>query len=1040
MTTTVTTSSISAVASGVTPIPFTFQALSAAEIGVSRNGVEVTTGFTVILNGDNTGSVTPTSTWGTDAVTIFSKPDYTQATNFLRTGPFYPDQMNPPLDRLARAIIALKGSTAAVPPYLPRVSRIMGWDAAGLPTTYAQSAFKGANGATGSQYISGTVAPTNGTGVDNDLYFNTVSKLIYGPKAAGAWPAGTSLGGTPGNDGTNGTNGGIGSSAGNAALFTAAAGMTIGTGITSFRTAGYSVAGKGGAEYIYDAAVNSAFVTANPRASFLAADGRGFRLKGGSISPEQFGAVADNVADDGAAFSATEAYAAIYGATITLGRKYYIASGFNAHRTVNWVGLGGQNNQTVIRVGKNVNGWVWNKGNTDGDGLGSQGDTSGSSMTGVAIWGGGVNADGAGNYTTYSAGDSTTGHGMRIRSTFISVTDVFIAFFGGDGFNINCSAGSGGTTEGNANNFLLTFCQSIYNGGFGYLTNGVDVNAGVVNNCSAISCGGGGFIEYSFLGNTYTGTHVRDCGVTDTTLSGRPTGTCIYAGTHYYVVAGQYTAASTTTPGTNTSVWRTFAGHPSDRTWVSGMTWTIGSPYATNPANTNGRSVFTGCYAESAQSPVQATAPTLFLGGLLDEVSVVGSAVWLKAGGSGIESANGFSSAGTAVASTFGGSAGNGVGQAKGSDNYFHRWNGNQIERFEQSFQVTEHWGASSDTGGFGPFHHWIWRLIIGNPGNGNPSIGIMLGAITSIGDLSGLTVRTGDHFYYIAPTAGSSEGKVCTTAGVVGSTAVFADLPKVAKVTAPTGSDLLINGDFASGTGWTATTGASVSGGLGHTGTTNAGQLQQDGTGGASGQSYRLTYTVVQQGNCGTNVQLGTPGNNNGIAQFSLPVAGTYSVDFIAVSTTPRVSFVNTTGGSTEAQVDNVSIKALMVDGIQPEPFLTSGGTIGYAAGAGGTFAQATSKATGVTLNKPTGQITLNAAALAANTVVSFVLTNSTIAATDVLRINTAGGVATPGSYLVQAEAIAAGSCVISVRNMTAGSLSEAPVLNYVLIKGVNA
>lgn len=110
----------------------------------------------------------------------------------------------------------------------------------------------------------------------------------------------------------------------------------------------------------------------------------------------------------------------------------------------------------------------------------------------------------------------------------------------------------------------------------------------------------------------------------------------------------------------------------------------------------------------------------------------------------------------------------------------------------------------------------------------------------------------------------------------------------------------------------------------------------------------------------------------------------------------------------------------------------------IGYATGAGGTVTQATSKATGVTLNTVSGQITLNNAALAAATIVSFVLTDSAVAATDVLILNHISG-GTPGSYSLNARA-AAGSATIDVRNNTAGSLSEAIVIQFALIKAVNA
>ncbi len=104
-----------------------------------------------------------------------------------------------------------------------------------------------------------------------------------------------------------------------------------------------------------------------------------------------------------------------------------------------------------------------------------------------------------------------------------------------------------------------------------------------------------------------------------------------------------------------------------------------------------------------------------------------------------------------------------------------------------------------------------------------------------------------------------------------------------------------------------------------------------------------------------------------------------------------------------------------------------------------GGTVTQATSKATGVTLNAASGQITLNAAALAAAAEVSFVVTNSEISATDVVVVNHASA-GTAGSYLAQANTLAAGSFKITVANVSGGSLSEAIVLNFVALKGASS
>jgi hypothetical protein len=106
---------------------------------------------------------------------------------------------------------------------------------------------------------------------------------------------------------------------------------------------------------------------------------------------------------------------------------------------------------------------------------------------------------------------------------------------------------------------------------------------------------------------------------------------------------------------------------------------------------------------------------------------------------------------------------------------------------------------------------------------------------------------------------------------------------------------------------------------------------------------------------------------------------------------------------------------------------------------GSGGTVAQATNKATGVTLNKDTGEITMNAAALAAGANVTFVLTNSKIRAGDLLTIaHNSGG--TAFAYTVKARVTAAGSASINVKNDTAGSLSEAAVIRFTRIPGATA
>lgn len=113
--------------------------------------------------------------------------------------------------------------------------------------------------------------------------------------------------------------------------------------------------------------------------------------------------------------------------------------------------------------------------------------------------------------------------------------------------------------------------------------------------------------------------------------------------------------------------------------------------------------------------------------------------------------------------------------------------------------------------------------------------------------------------------------------------------------------------------------------------------------------------------------------------------------------------------------------------------------GGIGYTTGSGGTVTQATSKNTGVTLNKPTGLITMNAASLASNTSVGFTLTNSTITSNDtVLVLRDSGG--TTGCYIAFCDSVGSGSAFIVLRNLTGGALAEAVVLRFLVLKSANS
>lgn len=191
-----------------------------------------------------------------------------------------------------------------------------------------------------------------------------------------------------------------------------------------------------------------------------------------------------------------------------------------------------------------------------------------------------------------------------------------------------------------------------------------------------------------------------------------------------------------------------------------------------------------------------------------------------------------------------------------------------------------------------------------------------------------------------------------------------------------------------------------------------------------------------------GATMTLGTATSQYGYFADSAITAATNNYGFygnIAAAAGRWNLFMNGTANNAmqgSLSIGKVTAPAVALDVAGAGSFT---GSLGYGTGAGGTVTQATSKSTGVTLNKVSGQITMNAAALASYAAASFTLTNSTIAATDVVMVNIASG-ATAGAYTVTVDAVAAGSCRISVFNATVGSLSQALVLNFVVFKGVNA
>lgn len=186
----------------------------------------------------------------------------------------------------------------------------------------------------------------------------------------------------------------------------------------------------------------------------------------------------------------------------------------------------------------------------------------------------------------------------------------------------------------------------------------------------------------------------------------------------------------------------------------------------------------------------------------------------------------------------------------------------------------------------------------------------------------------------------------------------------------------------------------------------------------------------------------VGADSSGNVSVSGTLTVTGATSLSSLSTSGNVTVGgTLGVTGASTLASLTvtgATALNTLSVNAVTGSGSITTTGAVGYRTGAGGTVTQATSKSTGVTLNKLCGLITMHNANLAAGALVSFTLTNSTIAAQDSMILSHDSG-GTFAAYLLNAR-MGSGTATIDVRNITAGALAEAISIKFTVIKSVNS
>jgi len=203
----------------------------------------------------------------------------------------------------------------------------------------------------------------------------------------------------------------------------------------------------------------------------------------------------------------------------------------------------------------------------------------------------------------------------------------------------------------------------------------------------------------------------------------------------------------------------------------------------------------------------------------------------------------------------------------------------------------------------------------------------------------------------------------------------------------------------------------------------------------GALSASSQLVFTLgIGVSNTPNYLQIGT-GSSSDASNDGVLVLKAYA----STATTARLY----AGGAGGATIDSTlpATSGILACLDQTIPFngvlTTKSATLGlgYSTGAGGTVTQGTSRTTGVTLNKVAGAITLVSAA-GSTTPATFTVTNSTVAATDVVILSQKSGT---DLYTLSVTRVAAGAFDITF-NTKSGTTTEQPVFNFAVIKAVTS
>lgn len=191
----------------------------------------------------------------------------------------------------------------------------------------------------------------------------------------------------------------------------------------------------------------------------------------------------------------------------------------------------------------------------------------------------------------------------------------------------------------------------------------------------------------------------------------------------------------------------------------------------------------------------------------------------------------------------------------------------------------------------------------------------------------------------------------------------------------------------------------------------------------------------------------------SSGIGDFTLTLTGKNArMDFPAMTvtssltgTSPTLAIANTTPG-VAATFRDAKTGDILEDSTNGTLYQNTSTTdkspnwqfvrpLGFKTGAGGAVTQITSRATGVTLSTRTGKVTTTADSLAAATIATHTVTNTTVSATDTVSISKVSGDVDTFAWV---NSVGAGSFTVSLYNSHAsGADTTAFVYNFTVIEG---